>query len=177
MHMRAPSDPLINECAYFQQAELLEITGNVYGLASAPWSWTCEVIERLNSLGFVCHSLDSMCFMLYNNHYELLCIVIFHVDDVLIAWDETWNVKTFKDLFEWGEWLEAPSTLTYVARQIRFEPLTESNEKNVSAGAHGVGTNASRGSHAVATQETMSVVVYQEKSIRAIGNAKVNAKG
>ena len=149
--MSAPHDPIIDQCDYFQQAELFEITGNVYGLASAPWSWICEVIERLNTLGFVCHSLDSMCFMLYNKKYELICIAMFHVDDVLITWDETWDINTFKDLFEWGEWIEAPNNLTYVARQIRFEPLAEGNS------------------------DGMSVVVYQEKCIRAIGNAKVFA--
>ena len=92
------------------------------------------------------------CFLLYNDKQELSCCATFHVDDVLITWDETWNINTFKDLFEWGEWSEAPDTLTYVARHIRFEPLADGHS------------------------DGMSVVVYQDKSVRAIGAAKVNAK-
>ena len=80
----------------------------------------------------------------------LLCF--FHIDDVLITWDETWDINIFKTLFEWGEWLEAPNTLTYVSREIRFEPLADGN------------------------CDGMSVVVSQPKSVRAIGTAKVTAK-
>ena len=58
-----------------------------------------------------------MLFLLYRDN-ELVCAALFHVDDVLITWDETWNIEAFKQLFEWGEWVEAPNTLTYVARQI-----------------------------------------------------------
>ena len=69
----------------------------------------------MNSIGFVCHSLDIMLFLLYVNG-ELVCAALFHVDDVLITWDETWDIATFKQLFEWGEWNEAPNPLVYVAR-------------------------------------------------------------
>ena len=99
IYMRAPHDPIIDKCKYLQTAELWEITGNVYGLSSAPWSWICEVITRMNSIGFVCHSLDIMLFLLYVNG-ELMCAALFHVDDVLITWEETWDIATFKQLFE-----------------------------------------------------------------------------
>ena len=116
LFMRPPKDLILEKAGAFDGAILLEITGNVYGLPSAPWNFTRHVITKMLVLRFKSHSLDVLHFLFYPDSGELACQCLFHVDDALISWSfDFFDIKLLKNLFEWGKWcvLSADSPLTW----------------------------------------------------------------
>ena len=97
---------------------LYEITGNVFGLANAPLTWAKEVIRRMvEKLGFVQHSVDAMMFLKYRNG-QIIVVCIFHVDDLLLTCDATYDLSELNATFSWGSMTFAPEVLTFCGRQI-----------------------------------------------------------
>ena len=58
LYMYPPKDPIIAKSGYWQDSEIYEVVGNIYGLVNAPYEWCMEVMRRMYDLGFVSHSLD-----------------------------------------------------------------------------------------------------------------------
>ena len=90
LYMSAPQDPIVGQTVGFD-APLFEITGNVYGLPTAPRLWSQEVIKKLTAAGFKAHSLDRMLFSFRISDNELLCLVLVYVDDFLMCYHETYD--------------------------------------------------------------------------------------
>ena len=121
LYMKSPRDPIIN-AMHAWPADFYEVTGNIYGLANASWTFCSEVSKRMTDRGFAAHSLDPMLFM-HRTQGELDCLVLFHVDDALLTWSDSFNSETIKTMFEWGEWRAlnhaGVTSLTFTGREIR----------------------------------------------------------
>ena len=64
LYMAPPRDEICKLAGIFPRSLYL-VRGNVYGLASAPRTWSLHVVKSLLRLGWVQHSLDKMLFMYY----------------------------------------------------------------------------------------------------------------
>ncbi len=94
-YMRPPPDQ-IRKMAKTFQAKLYIVEGNVYGIASAPRTWSLEVIRRLLQAGYRQHSLDEMLFCFYGvpeNEAQprLLSLCLVYVDDFLLVHSEKYD--------------------------------------------------------------------------------------
>ena len=88
-------------------APLYRIKGNIYGLASAPRTWTTHVCRRLKECGWQQHSLDKMLFFLYQRpagfkEEILVAAAIVYVDDFLVTFNEYFNHQELLQIFNWG---------------------------------------------------------------------------
>ena len=88
-------------------APLYRIKGNIYGLASAPRTWTMHVCRRLKECGWQRHSLDKMLFFLYQRpagfkEEILVAAAIVYVDDFLVTFNEYFNHQELLQIFNWG---------------------------------------------------------------------------
>jgi len=126
LYLRPPKDPILDKTKWFKHM-LYEIIGSVYGLVDAPWMWCQEVLERMLGLEFVTHSLDTMLFIkrqLVEGSMQIVCLVLFHVDDALIGWNKHFDIETLKTTFEWGTWKEGPDWIYWNGRNIKYDPDT-----------------------------------------------------
>ena len=84
---------------------------SAYGLCDAPLLWWQEADRRLRRLKLKRHKLDKCCYMLYSSEGWLVCLVILHVDDILLGVDKQ-SVDAQKFLgdlrasFDFGKWQE-----------------------------------------------------------------------
>ena len=131
LYMRPPHDPIVAMSGEFADCELYEVLGNVYGLANAPYLWSCEVRNTMcNTLCFRVHSLDAMMFLKYFPYKEgetprLCCICIFHVDDMLCAYHPRYCIDEIRQAFTWGSWDDIDSgEIKFAGRQMRREGNT-----------------------------------------------------
>ena len=100
LYLLPPQDPLTKLARTFT-APLYRVTGNIYGLASAPRTWYKEVVPRLLSIDFIQHSLDHLLF--YKRQGDrLVAMCIVYVDDVLLTCRSDYNKAEILDLFSWG---------------------------------------------------------------------------
>ena len=119
--MYPPKDPIIIKSGFWQDSEIYEVVGNIYGLVNAPYEWCMEVMRRMYDLGFVSHSLDVMMFMSFDESGRLSCLGVFHVDDVLITWAPWFDIQKLRDSFEWGSWHDDGQVMVYCGREIRVD--------------------------------------------------------
>ena len=89
----------------------MKMNKSAYGLCDAPLLWWQEADRRLRRLKLKRHKLDKCCYMLYSSEGWLLCVLILHVDDVLLGIDKktTEGQQFLKDLrasFDFGKWQE-----------------------------------------------------------------------
>lgn len=61
LYLLPPQDEITLRAGTFQ-ARLYKVLKNIYGLASAPRTWSREVIRRMQSAGYIQHHLDKMMF-------------------------------------------------------------------------------------------------------------------
>ena len=103
LYLKAPRDPIIIRAKVFPH-QLYEITGNIYGLSNAPFTWAVEVSKRLHNLGFICHSFDKMMFWFPDPHNEPApcAILICYVDDFLLTHNSHFPFEKFQSSFKWG---------------------------------------------------------------------------
>ena len=102
LYLRRPSDPLIAMTPYWK-TELYEVTGNIYGLPSAPFQWIQEVDSRLKDLGYKNHDFDRMLYYLVNDKSEVISLVMVYVDDFLGIHREDHDPTDLFNKFRWGE--------------------------------------------------------------------------
>ena len=86
----APPRDEVSIRAKTSPAPLYLIQGNIYGLASAPRTWTLHVCHCLKQSGWVPHSLDKMLLYLYKkvNGFDseiLVAVAVVYVDDFLVT--------------------------------------------------------------------------------------------
>ena len=127
LYLRPPRDGVCQLAGIFQ-ADLYEILGNIYGLASAPRTWQLHVTKTLINFGFRQHSLDKMLYFLYSklpgDSFESLSVVIVvYVDDFLVAYNERYNLDSFLKLFTWGaqQELTEDQPLEFKGKQLSLE--------------------------------------------------------
>ena len=106
LFLSPPTDGITKRAGTFR-SPLYKIVGNIYGLASAPKTWTNHVTKTLLSAGFRQHTLDKMLFVLYaklpgTEHEMLVAALIAYVDDFLLVHNERWDRSALTSLFEWG---------------------------------------------------------------------------
>ena len=95
------------------RSPLYQIVGHIYGLASAPKTWTNHVTKTLLSAGFRQHSLDKMFFSLHRkvkgfDSEILVAVAKVYVDDFLVSYSDHFNKAELLSMFSWG----SQSTLT-----------------------------------------------------------------
>ena len=95
-----PQDQITKMAGTFK-APLYKITGNIYGLASAPRTWFKEVVKRLLSADFIQHSLDKLLFYKRQGD-KLMAVCIVYVDDVLLTCRVDYDKNEILSLFKWG---------------------------------------------------------------------------
>ena len=124
LYLRTPQDGLIKTAGFYAVTSLLEVTGNIYGLISAPAEWAREVDLRLQANGFTPHSLDPMLFISRSSDGALMLVLCVHVDDFLLTWHPDYDVESLKKLFTFGSWEEIDrvscKSLTFTGKEIRF---------------------------------------------------------
>ena len=120
LYMYPPRDAIVKLAKVFT-APLYQVLGNIYGRADAPFLWSQDVRTRMKKLGFVEHTLDTMCFLFYLSG-RIMCMIIFHVDDALIGADRAFQLDPFWQAFEWGKRAQAPDELVFCGKQIRTLP-------------------------------------------------------
>ena len=127
LFLRPPQDGVTSLAGTFR-APLYKIVGNIYGLASAPRTWTMHVVKTLvNQAGFQQHTLDKMLFFKYSKlpgdqHESLVAILVAYVDDFLLCHNQRWNRAELTDLFKWGtqETLSVTNSLTFKGKEIHL---------------------------------------------------------
>ena len=121
IYMLPPKDGITQLAGTFQD-ELYEVVGNVYGLANAPHTFCQKVIAVMTDLNARPHPLDQMCF-LWRTSQGLVCMAIFHVDDMLVAWDpEKFEIEIVRNSFEWGSWSDiCQGDISYLGKTISLK--------------------------------------------------------
>ena len=127
LFLRPPQDGVTSLAGTFR-APLYKIVGNIYGLASAPRTWTMHVVKTLvNEAGFQQHTLDKMLFFKYSKlpgdqHESLVAILVAYVDDFLLCHNQRWNRAELTNLFKWGtqETLSVTNSLTFKGKEIHL---------------------------------------------------------
>ncbi|CAK9008829.1 unnamed protein product [Durusdinium trenchii] len=109
----APPRDQISILAKVFPASLYLVKGNIYGLASAPRTWTMHVCRCLKQSGWDQHSLDKMFFSLYRkvkgfDSEILVAVAVVYVDDFLVSYSDHFNKDELLSMFSWG----SQSTLT-----------------------------------------------------------------
>ena len=135
LYLLPPSDGICQRAGIFQGALLLEVVGNIYGLANAPRTWQLHVIKLLD----MSKVLWTRCFS--TNYHEkltgceqsVLCaIAIVYVDDFLLCHDTRYDrdhlLKLFK--FKWGSQneLTPDNSLDFKGKKISLIYGNSSNE-------------------------------------------------
>eukprot|EP00971_Amphidinium_carterae_P323666 6432341-Amphidinium_carterae.1 len=130
VYMHGPRDALIESTGCFGGGSgvLFQIHGNVYGLANAPATFSASVVQKMRSVGFVQHPLDSMLFLKYgmlgeSSYTTVVAAAGFHVDDLIMSCHPCFPLSSVRDLFTWGNWTSvepcSASTITFTGRQLR----------------------------------------------------------
>ena len=52
----------------------------------------------------------------------LLCYLLVHVDDFLVAYSPHFDFKLLQDAFSWGSMVHSPAEMTFCGRQLKFLP-------------------------------------------------------
>ena len=124
LYLRAPKDPILLKAKVFT-SDLYEITGNVYGLSNAPYTWAKEVTDRLQRLGFRIHSFDRMMFYFPDpdNPPSPAAVLICYVDDFLITFNDSFPFDKFTAAFNWGaqQFLEIGHPLVFKGKELHLE--------------------------------------------------------
>jgi len=68
---------------------LMRLVKPLYGQPDAPRAWYMVAKRRLEHIGYQVHPLDGCLFRLYSQQGQLISLVGIHVDDLLIAGDES----------------------------------------------------------------------------------------
>ena len=107
LYMLPPQDGVTKLAGTFR-SPLYKIVGNIYGLASAPRTWSLHVVKELTTkAGFRQRSLDKMLFYLWerlpgDEHESLAAVLVAYVDDFLLTHNERWDRSKLTRLFQWG---------------------------------------------------------------------------
>ena len=100
--MRPPRDDIQGKAGTFLH-ELYEIVGNLYGLCNAPRTWINHIVKKLKEAGFRRHRLDHTVYYKCDEAEELMIVLLFHVDDFLVAFREDYNFDELLSMFTWGQ--------------------------------------------------------------------------
>eukprot|EP00435_Cladocopium_sp_Y103_P039269 s577_g10.t1 len=106
LYLAPPRDEISIRAKIFP-APLYLVQGNIYGLASAPRTWSLHVCKCLKDNGWTQHSLDKMLFYLYKkvkgfDSEILVAVAVVYVDDFLVTFSDHFNQKELLSLFSWG---------------------------------------------------------------------------
>ena len=133
LYLLPPQDGICRAAKVFT-APLYEIVGNIYGLASAPRTWSLHVTRTLLSSGWQQHTLDKMLFFRFskfpNEKFPVLAaVLIAYVDDFLLAHDERFSRSELTSLFQWGSQSEltVDNPIEFKGKQVKL--IYDSNEK------------------------------------------------
>lgn len=106
LYLAPPRDEICKLAGIFPSLLYL-VKGNLYGLASAPRTWSLHVCRKLKECGWQQHSLDKMLFFRYGKvqgikEEILLAVCIVYVDDFLLSYNEKFNMQELLAMFNWG---------------------------------------------------------------------------
>ena len=105
LYMLPPQDGVTKLAGTFR-SPLYKIVGNIYGLASAPRTWSLHVVKELTTkAGFRQRSLDKILFYLWerlpgDEHESLAEVLVAYVDDFLLTHNERWDRSKLTRLFQ-----------------------------------------------------------------------------
>ena len=100
--MRPPRDDIQKMAQTFLH-DLYEIVGNLYGLCNAPRTWINHIVSKLLEANFTRHRLDHTVYYKFDDAGDLLIILLFHVDDFLVAFREDYDFEELSKMFTWGQ--------------------------------------------------------------------------
>ena len=87
IYLRPPDDPLVRSTGAFDYWGLLvEVTGNIYGIANAGLVLYDHTRKVMLGIGAVLHSLDASLYLFFDEVKgikRIIAAVLFHVDDLL----------------------------------------------------------------------------------------------
>ena len=123
LYLKPPRDPIVERAKVFK-SQLYEITGNIYGLSNAPYTWAVEVSRRLEAIGFICHSFDKMLFWFPDPHNAPApcALLICYVDDFLLTHNSSFPFEKFQASFKWGsqQYAQPEAPLTFKGKEIHI---------------------------------------------------------
>ncbi|CAE7253541.1 GIP [Symbiodinium sp. CCMP2592] len=102
IYMRPPRDDIQKMAQTFLH-DLYEIVGNLYGLCNAPRTWINHIVSKLLEANFKRHRLDHTVYYKLDDVGDLLVILLFHVDDFLVAYREDYAFDELSGMFTWGQ--------------------------------------------------------------------------
>ena len=130
-----PADGICKRADIFRGADLLEVVGNIYGLASAPRTWQMHVVKVLKQIGYQQSSLDKMLFYYYQKFEgesePVLCaVIIVYVDDFLLTHDSRYDRNHLLKMFKWGSQneLTLENSLDFKGKRISLKHDRNNNE-------------------------------------------------
>ncbi len=100
IYITPPKDGIIALTNTWQH-RLYRVRGNIYGLCNAPFTWSREVIKRLQSLGYRQHSFDKQLFYKVAGS-EVISLILVYVDDFVGLHRNDYNINEVHSLFKWG---------------------------------------------------------------------------
>ena len=102
IYMRPPRDG-IQALAQTFPGDLYQVIRNLYGLCNAPRTWINHIVRKLRAAKFRRHRLDHTVYYKLDENYELLIVLLFHVDDFLVAFREDYRFSELQNMFTWGQ--------------------------------------------------------------------------
>eukprot|EP00439_Symbiodinium_sp_Y106_P084240 s635_g25.t1 len=101
--------PELSEAFGLKQGQMLELLGSAYGLTSAPREWYIDLSSTLRSLGATVCKADPCLWRFMSEAGETLGVLGIHVDDILMAGDESrpeWVefVRRLHGSYQWAPW-------------------------------------------------------------------------
>ena len=100
--MRPPRDDIQRMAQTFLR-DLYEVVGNLYGLCNAPRTWINHIVSKLVKANFKRHRLDHTVYYKLDDAGDLLVILLFHVDDFLVAFRQDYQFDELLNMFTWGQ--------------------------------------------------------------------------
>eukprot|EP00434_Breviolum_minutum_P010232 symbB.v1.2.009030.t1/scaffold568.1/size186168/6 len=101
------------------QHRLYQVRGNIYGLANAPFTWSREVIRRLESLSYRQHSFDKQLFYKVVDS-QVVSLVLVYVDDFIGLHRTDHDISELHRSFKWGslDFFEENKAVTFKGKEL-----------------------------------------------------------
>ena len=88
-------------------SDLYQVIGNLYDLCNAPRTWMDKPHRPETAAAkfqrFQRHRLDHTVYYELDQNMELMIVLLFHVDDFLVACREDYQFSELQSMFTWGQ--------------------------------------------------------------------------
>ena len=106
-HLVCEPVPELAQALGLEHWQIVRLVKSAYGLVDAPRMWWRRLTTDLQGLGWKPCACEPCLLRLFNKEGDLIGLICFHVDDVLVAGAGAQfeqNFEQIQNLYEWGSW-------------------------------------------------------------------------